>query len=71
MLYQLGCTTGAADRSQDGVDLAREHQLEPEAGDGDHGDARVLELLVRARVRVRVRVRVWVRVRVRVRVRVA
>ena len=52
----LGCTTGAAGRSQDRVDLAREHQLEPEARDGDHGDARVLELLVRARVRVRVRV---------------
>ena len=52
----LGCTTGAAGRSQDRVDLARDHQLEPEARDGDHGDARVLELLVRVRVRVRVRV---------------
>ena len=62
----LGCTTGAAGRSQDRVDLARDHQLEPEARDGDHGDARVLELLVRARVRVRVRVRVRARVRVRV-----
>ena len=41
----LGCTTGAAGRSQDRVDLARDHQLEPEARDGDHGDARVLELL--------------------------
>ena len=53
----LGCTTGAAGRSQDRVDLARDHQLEPEARDGDHGDARVLKLLVRARVGVRVRVK--------------
>ena len=44
--------TGAAGRSQDRVDLARDHQLDPEARDGDHGDARVLELLVRARVRL-------------------
>ena len=58
----LGCTTGAAGRSQDRVDLARDHQLEPEARDGDHGDARVLELLVRVRVRVRVSLRVRVRV---------
>ena len=58
----LGCTTRAAGRSQDRVDLARDHQLEPEARDGDHGDARVLELLVRVRVRVRVSVRVRVRV---------